>query len=486
MKRLSKRLYLLLGVSGIALATLLGQGNKVSDNPEFIAQRLLLEKWIDAQMAFRNQPGLAIAVVYDQELIWSKGFGFADIEKKTPMTPRSIFRIASITKTFTSTAILQLRDRGKLHLDDPVAKHLPWFMYKNRFPDGPAVTIRQLLTHTSGLPTESAMPYWTDYNFPTHDQLIALLHSQESIFEPETKWKYSNLGMAILGEVVAAASGQSYESYVVQNILQPLKLASTSVVPQPDQLPRFTTSYGRRRSDGTRKIYPLMDAKAITPAANMSSTVEDLGRFASLHMLEGRAVPGQILKGSTLREMHRVQWLQPGWRSGWGLGFSIRKLDDRVVYGHGGFVGGNKSQISISPKEKVAVIIAINADDGVPSFYADRAMNMLAPVIARIMAPPAPEMKADTSWRKYAGTYTDDSDWDTEILFVNNKLMMYGYSYPPEDNPTGNVAELTPEGANTFRLSGDDGSGELVVFEMGPDGKVVRVKVEENYIFPRK
>ncbi len=482
MKRLCSLVMPILMVTAVAF----GQVQKVRDNPEFAAQRVLLEKWIQAEMEFRNQPGLAIAVVYDQEPVWSRGFVFADVEKNIPMTPQSIFRIASITKTFTSTAILQLRDRGKLQLDDPVGKHLPWFTYKNRFPEGPAVTIRQLLTHTSGLPRESAMPYWTDYKFPTHDEMVALLHSQESIFEPETKLKYSNLGMAILGEVVAAASGQSYESYIVQNILQPLKMTSTSVVPQKDQLQRFATSYGRRLADGTRKTYPLMDAKAISPAANMSSTVEDLGRFASLHMLEGSNVPGQMLKGSTLREMHRVQWLQPGWRSGWGLGFSVRKLDDRVVYGHGGFVGGNKSQISISPKEKVAVIVAINADDGVPSFYADRAMSMLAPIIARLMSPPAPEAKADSAWQKYVGTYTDPSGWDTEVMLMKNKLVLYNYSYPPDDNPAGNLAELTPEGSNTFRMSGDDGSGELVVFEMGPDGKVMRVKVEENYMYPKK
>jgi D-alanyl-D-alanine carboxypeptidase len=285
---------------------------------------------------------------------------------------------------------------------------------------------------------------------------------------------------------VAAASGQSYQSYVEQNILGPLKMTSTSVVPTPAQRLRFATSYGRRLPDGTRKVYPLMDAKAITPAANISSTVEDLGRFASLHMLEGRNVPGQILKGSTLREMHRVQWVQPGWRSGYGLGFSVRKLDDRVVYGHGGWVGGNKSQISISPKEKVAVIVAINADDGVPAFYADRAMSMLAPVIARIMSPPAPEVKADPAWQKYVGTYTDPSGWDTEVMMMKDRLVLYNYSYPPEDNPAGNLIELTPEGPGTFRMSGDDGSGELVVFELGPEGNVVRVKVEENFIYPKK
>ncbi len=462
------------------------QVDKIRNSPEFTAQVGLLEKWIRAEMEFRNQPGLAIAVVADQALVWSRGFGYADTEKKISMTPQTLFRIASITKTFTSTAILQLRDRGKLQLDDPVVKHLPWFTYKNRFPEGPAVTIRQLLTHTSGLPRESAMPYWTDYKFPTHDEMIALLRSQESIFEPETRLKYSNLGMAILGEVVAAASGQPYERYIVENILKPLKMTSTSVIPRQDQLARYATAYGRRRADGTRNAFPLMDAKALSPAASISSTVEDLGKFASLHMLEGRTTEGQILKGSTLREMHRVQWVQPNWRGGYGLGFSVRKLDDRVVYGHGGWVGGNKSQLSISPKEKVAVIVAINADDGVPAFYADRAMSMLAPIIARLTAPPAAEATADPSWEKFVGSYTDPAGWETEVFVMKNKLMMYDYSYPPEDNPLGNLTELTPEGLNTFRMSGDDDSGELVVFELGSDGKVVRVKTGENFIYPKQ
>ena len=467
-------------------ATAAAQVQKIRQNPEFTAQVGLLEKWIRAEMEFRNQPGLAIAVIADQDLVWSKGFGYADIDKKIPMTPQTIFRIASITKTFTSTAILQLRDRGKLQLDDPVVKHLPWFTYKNRFPEGPAVTIRQLLTHTSGLPREAAMPYWTDYKFPTRDEMVTLLHSQESIFEPETRLKYSNLGMAILGEVVAAASGQSYESFIVQSILQPLAMTSTSVIPAKEQLPRFATAYGRRFADGTRHTFPLMDAKAITPAANISSTVEDLGKFASLHMLEGRNVDGQILKGSSLREMHRVQWVSPNWRSGYGLGFSVRKLEDRVVYGHGGWVGGNKSQLSISPKEKVAVIVAINADDGVPAFYADRTMSMLAPIIARLTAPPAVESKVDSSWNRFVGSYTDPVGWESEVMIVKNKLMIYDYSYPPEDNPVGNLVELTPEGVNTFRMTGDDGSGERVVFEMGPDGKVARLKTGENYMYPKK
>jgi CubicO group peptidase (beta-lactamase class C family) len=469
-----------------AAISAVAQVQKIRENPDFIAQVSLLDLWIQEEMEYRNLPGLAIAVIHDQDLVWSKGFGSADLGKKTPMTPQTLFRIASITKTFTSTAILQLRDRGKLQLDDPVSKYLPWFTYKNRFPEGPAVTIRQLLTHTSGLPRESAMPYWTEPRFPTHEEMVALLHSQESIFEPDTKWKYSNLGMAILGEVVAAVSGQSYDEFITKSILQPLNMTNSTVYPDKNLLSRYATPYGRRMADGTRKVSPVIDTKAITPAAGISSTVEDLGKFASLHMLDGRNIAGQILKGSTLREMHRVQWLLPNWRGGYGLGFSVRKLDDRVVYGHGGWVGGNKSQISISPKEKVAVIVAINADDGLPAFFADRAMSMLAPVIARLTTPVAPEARVDSSWTRFLGTYSDPYGWETRVMIMNNKLTMYDSSYPPEDNPLGGLTELTPEGPNTFRMSDDDGSGELIVFEMGKDGKVVRIKTGENYIYPKK
>lgn len=463
-----------------------GTAGSLRDHPDLAPKIVLLEQWIEAQRTWRGIPGLAIAVVHDQELVWSRGFGVADLRAGTPVTPTTIFRIASITKTFTSTAILQLRDRGLLGLDDPVQKHLPWFTYRNRHAEGPAVTIRQLLTHTSGMPRESAFPYWTDHVFPTREQMIEALHRQESIFEPETRHKYSNLGMAILGEVVAAVSGEPYDAFIVRNILDPLQMRSTSVYPPEKDRPRFATGYGRRFDDGSRQESPFMDARAITSAANMSSTVEDLARFASFHLLEGRNTPGQILKGSTLREMHRVHWLQPSWRSGWGLGFAVTKGEQRTTYGHGGWVGGNRSQLLISPKEKVAVIVMVNADDGVPALFAGRAMSMLAPILARITAVTPPDPKPDPGWLAYTGRYADPSGWETRVMLMGDRLVMYGYSYPPEEDPTDAITELVPEGPHTFRIGGEDGSGELVVFEMGPDGAVVRIRAEENFLYPKR
>jgi CubicO group peptidase (beta-lactamase class C family) len=157
---------------------------------------------------------LAIGIVYDQDLIWSKGFGYADLETQQEVTTQTLFRIASISKLFTSMAIMQLRDAGKLQLDDPLRRHLKWFTIKNDFADGPEITIRQVLTHSAGLPREAAFPYWTDHVFPSREEMIKALPGQEMIFEPETRWKYSNLGMALLGEVISRVSGMSYEDYV--------------------------------------------------------------------------------------------------------------------------------------------------------------------------------------------------------------------------------------------------------------------------------
>lgn len=442
----------------------------------------LLELWIESEMAYRNIPGLAIGIVYDQDLIWSKGFGYANLATNTPMTPATLFRMASITKLFTSTAIMQLRDMGKLHLDDPVVTYLPWFTFKNRFPDAPQITIRHLLNHTSGLPRESAFPYWTDHNFPTRDQMIAALAQQENSFEPQTKFNYSNLGMAILGEVVAAASGVPYELYVRQNILGPLEMKNTFVTLRPEEKQRLATGYDRRMPDGTRKVSSFVDAKGLTSAANIASTVEDMARFASLQFREGKAGGNQILRGSTLREMRLVQWLQPSWKSGWGLGFSISKTDERVTFGHGGWVGGFRSQLLMSASEKVAVIVMVNADDRTPDLFAGRALSMLAPVIAKATSPAPKSVQADSSWATYIGRYTDLTGWDTEVLVVAGRLVLYDHNYPPEENPSGVLTELTPEGKDTFQMK--ESNNELVVFESGPTGKIFRVKVGENYMYP--
>jgi CubicO group peptidase (beta-lactamase class C family) len=281
----------------------------------------LLCAWIEAQMAHRAEPGLSIGVVHDQELVWAHGFGHADLDNRIAATADTRYRIASVTKLFTATAILILRDAEMHQLDDPVDRHLPWFDIRQRYPDAPPITIRHLLTHTAGLPREAAFPYWTDDSFPTRDQVREALRGQETAYPTETRWKYSNLALALAGEIVAAVAGQAYEDFVQQRILDPLGMGDTLIRAPHPQDPRLAVGYGRRLPGSGRAVLgSATDFGGITAAANMTSTVTDLVKFAMLQFRDGPAGRDQVLRGSTLREMQRVHWLDPDWKQGWGPG----------------------------------------------------------------------------------------------------------------------------------------------------------------------
>ena len=406
----------------------------------------LLSAWIEAQMAHRAEPGLSVGIVHDQDLVWARGFGHADLENRVAATAGTRYRIASVTKLFTGTAILILRDAGMLQLDDPVDRHLPWFDIRQRYPDAPPITIRHLLTHTAGLPREAAFPYWTDANFPTREQVREALPRQETAYPVETRWKYSNLALALAGEIVAAVSGQSYETFVQQRILDPLAMSDTLVrAPHPDD-PRLAVGYGRRLpATGRAVLSPSTDFRGITSAANMTSTVGDLAKFAMLQFRHGPVGGDQVLRGSTLREMQRVHWLDPDWTQAWGLGFNAHDCD------------------------------AVR--------YCDRAFQLVLPAVVASAAPEPRPAAPDTGWQRYVGRYRDA--WsDTQVLVHNGELVAVD---PSADDPLETRATLTPVADHTFRYESSNGfrsRGELAVFEVDDAGRVQRLKLDENYTYP--
>src|SRR5215470_7116264 len=330
---------------------------------------------------------MAVAVVRDQELLWSRGFGLADVERGIRATPGTRYRVGSVTKLFTATAVMQLRDEGRLDLDDTVKRHLPWFVLAGAGGSPPPdLTIRQLLSHTSGLPREAAFAYWDTLEFPPIALVREGLLRQSTALEPETQWKYSNLAMTLAGEIVAAVSGLPYPRYVERRILEPLGMASTIVDGIAPHDPRLARGYGRRFPHAPRQPREIGDIGGLVPAGNMASTVEDLARFA---MLQFRAAPPSehpVLCGTTLREMHRIHWLEPGWQAGWGLGFRIYREEGRTFMGHGGLVPGHAAEVRILPVEKLAIIVLSNAEDTWPFAYAQRAMLLLLPALAAIAA----------------------------------------------------------------------------------------------------
>ncbi len=453
----------------------------VEVNDEVAGGITLFSAWVEAQMAYRGLPGLAVGVVTNQELVWAQGFGFADTARQLPATPQTIYRIASITKLFTATAVLQLRDAGKLQLDDPVSKHLPWFTIQNDYDDVPVITLRHLLTHTAGLPREARFPYWTDQRFPTLAQIEASIGQQHTAVPTGTRWKYSNLGLALAGAIVAQVSGQSYETYVQTHILRPLGMTSTFVETIAPHHDRLAVGYGRRLP-GTlaRDIMPFTDSKGITPAANMATTVADLARFAIFQLGDGAVGEARLLRQSTLREMQRIHWLEPGWQAGWGLGFRIMRQGGKTTIGHGGAVLGYRTLLAIRPEDNVGVIVLTNADDGDPLGFVEKAFQWIAPPVINAMKPPLQTRQMDPAWAKYVGKYRDA--WgDLQIVVHQGELMAMDPSLP---DPMLIMARLMPEGEHTFRMETENGfmaPGELAIFHVDEAGEVVRLQMGENF-----
>jgi D-alanyl-D-alanine carboxypeptidase len=455
-------------------------GKRVATNPEVAAALTVLDSWIQATTRQREQPGLSIGVVYDQELIWSKGYGLADVARKVPATPSTVYRIASISKLFTSTSIMQLRDAGKLRLDDPVKQYIDWFLIRPAAPDAPVVTIRHLLTHTSGLPRETEGVNWSDLHFPARESMTKKLAAQDPVFPPETEWKYSNLALSIAGEVVGAVSKVQWADYVQKNILDPLEMTSTRPLPTPD-MRGLAIGYGRRVPGRPRDVEPFVDIAAESPAGALASTVEDLAKFISLQFRDGAAGGKQVLKGSTLREMHRVEWLRSDWQSGWGIGFSIRRVGDQVRVGHGGSLPGHRTQIEFSPADKLGIIVLTNANDGEPVRYVNQAFTILTGAIRKAAATPAPQTTARPEWQRYVGTYSWKHD-DIQILLLNGVLTMIS---PEAENPWEGRMILEPIGEHTFRLKPAGPTygaiGEVLTFELDASGKVTKVRTPNSY-----
>ncbi|HEY7697889.1 MAG TPA: serine hydrolase, partial [Vicinamibacteria bacterium] len=445
----------------------------------------LLEIWAEAQMAYNDIPAVSMAVVHDQDVLWTHGFGFADRARKAEASPDTLYSICSISKLFTAIGVLQLRDQGKLDLDDPVSRHLPWFDIQQTYPDAPPITVRGLLTHSSGLPRESDHPYWTypDYSFPTREEIIDHLSDQRTLYPEGRYFQYSNLGLTLAGEVVAQVSGEPYREYSQRHILDPLGLKNTyTEIPMEHRGGRFAMGYGGKRREGGREPLTFFQAKGIAPAAGYASTVLDLARFASwqFRLLENGGE--EVLKASTLREMQRVQWMDPDWKTSWGLGFSIERRNDKTFVGHGGSCPGFRSDLLLQTKEKLAAVSMANASDADASAFTETAYSIVAPALLEAAAAPEKGAAPDPGLKRYVGTYL--SGWGGEIAVFPWKdgLAML---HLPTDKPVEALEALKPVGENRFRrVRRDDGElAEEIVFTV-VNGEVTRFTRHNNH-FPR-
>ena len=428
--------------------------------PDVAGAERIFDAWMQAQMAYRQLPGVAIGVVSDQRLVWAKGYGFADIDARTPITATTRFRMASHSKLFTSTSIMQLREQGKVRLDDPVIKYLPWFKVKPAEADDPPITIEQLLTHSSGLSREAGS-HWTDYKFPDAAEVRAYIEHAPAIYSPQVRWKYSNLALTIAGLVVEAVSGEPYAVYVQRHIFDPLGMSESSV---DKPVPELAVGYGRRMPDGSRAKLPFIDAKAMAPATGITSTVEDMAKFVSLQFRTG----SPILATASLREMHRVRMMENDWTRGNAIGFAVNKIGDKLYVGHGGSYPGYKTQTTIQLDDKVGVIVLTNGDDANPGEIATHLMQIVGSAVGKAAAVSKNVVAWEPAWGRFAGVYRSVFG-DTAVIEISQGLVSF--------DPTGANPErqnkLVPLGGGQFRLEAPAGGGavgETVRFVEQPGG----------------
>ncbi len=444
---------------------------RIIEDSEVKAAIEVLDIWVQFRLEKNEIPGVSIGIVYDQELIWTKGYGYADLKSKKPTVSSTVYRIASLTKLFTATSILQLRDAGKLQLYDPVNKYLDWFTINDEFKDTPELTIMHILTHSSGLPREFDELYWDNMIFPDSQQFITMFQESSTILGRDEKFKYSNIAFSVLGFLIEKVSGESYADYVTKYILEPLGMNSTTVLPSPE-MPQLATGYKYRNPGHPRTAVPFTNLDALVSAGNIASTVEDLAKFISLQFRTSPTEEKQILRGSTIREMHRVHWLKEDWSFGRGLGWGVKRVDDRTRIRHGGYVWGYTSSISAVPADKIGVIVLTNAGDGSPGAIADQVWKLVAPVVRKATDIEKEPTISDLSWKKFVGDYVWSDGSVTRVMLLNNELLFVSHE---SDNPWESRLKVEFVKGNTFKIIDGSQEGELITFELDDDGEVIRV-----------
>jgi CubicO group peptidase (beta-lactamase class C family) len=305
-----------------------------------------------------RSPAISAAVFRDGAMTWSDAVGLADVQGALAPTIDTQYAIGSITKTFTAVLVLQLRDAGKLDLEDRLDQHLPGIAHGD-------VTLRRMLAHLSGLRREPHSgpggEVWETLQDPDRDEMIAGVVHAGKVLEPGRRWHYSNLAFALLGEVVAARAGRPWGEVLGGRLLEPLGMDRTTIEPvEPHARGYFVEPY----SDVAR-LEPVLRLQGMAPAGQLWSTVSDLGRWATFLADPDPAV----LDPRTLAEMRHPQVIADldGWTLAWGLGLMLYRSGERIAHGHAGAMPGFLSSVMAYGKDgqRLGAVVLANSTAGV-------------------------------------------------------------------------------------------------------------------------
>ncbi len=400
-----------------------------------------------------DEPGAAVIVVKDGAVIYRKGIGMANLELGVPIEPDMVFRLGSITKQFTATAILMLMQQGKLALDEPIRAFFPDYPTH-----GENITVRHLLTHTSGIRSYTDMLEWRSLlrKDLTLQELIDFFKDQPMQFTPGQRWSYNNSGYVLLGAIIENVSGQSYERFLQSHIFDPLGMKQICY-DRPERIIR-------RRASGYDKVEsgyinaPYLSMTHPHAAGALAASVDDLAKW------DAGLDSEQLLEQSILRQAFVSHRLLDGTDTGYGFGWVIGAYEGRRICEHGGGINGFRCHAIRMPDDHVFVAVLTNQgskDPEAPAF------KLAAAMVGKPYVEPARINLDGEALARLAGVYQYDASANVIITCEGQRLFAQ-FNQDPR-------FELIPIASNRFMLEPqrlaqvifvDNPSGEAGAFEI--------------------
>ena len=453
-------------------------------------------------------PGFAMAIVKDDRVIFAKGYGVRKLGEQTPVDERTLFAIASNTKAVTAAAIAMLVDEGKLKWDDPATKHLPGFQLYDPYVTR-ELTVRDLLSHRSGLATFGGDLLWYDSTYKSDDILrrVRYLKPTSSF---RSRYGYQNIMFLAAGQIVAGVTGKSWEQFVRERFLVPLGMTQTTT-----SITAFKSTDNiaspHNELDGKMRVVRYSNVDGAGPAAALNSSVADMAQWIRLQLGRGKYEGKQFFSAKASREMWSPQTIVPFSEQSekfnptrhfntYGLGWFLSDYHGRKVVSHGGGLDGMISQVAMMPEENLGLVVLTNSETQLSTIMVNKVFDVFLGVPARdwsaellerarlakeatkddekkLEQERAKDTKPSLSLQSYAGTYGGEMYGEAKVSEENGRLVL---RLVPAPNFVGDLEHWQYD---TFRVKWRESVSYpfpkgFVTFTLNAQGKVDEMKID--------
>ncbi|MGH2549405.1 MAG: serine hydrolase domain-containing protein [Thermomicrobiales bacterium] len=445
-----------------------------------------VDSWIDYRVWKLRTPGAQVAIWFDGKIQFSKAYGVSNLDTGEALTTSHLFRIASHSKTFTATAIMQLVEVGKLRLDDTAGTWIPELAEAGS--PLAEVTVRELVSHSAGVIRDGVdSTYWTHGRpFPNEKELLEISINEGAVRQPESTFKYTNIGFSLLGMIIGKAAGTSYNEYTKTEIIAKLGLKNTGPELDEARSSEYAGGHSGLHSRSERQTIVHIDTHSMAAATGFYSTAEDMVNFASAHFFGDE----RLVSDRSKNEMQRPVWtgqIPEAPQDGYGYGTDVHHYAGHRMVGHSGGYPGHITRTMWDPNEGLAISVLTNAVDGPAEELAAGTLKILekarevAPKMSlssgltnsSAIAPPAKPIE-DIDLNTFTGRFA--ALWGvTDVFILGGKLLA---SSPVGPSPLMMPYELAVVDANTLLTTSGmsyASVGEHFRYERDADGEIISV-----------